>query len=447
MADLEFLIRIVLCLAFGAILGLETETRSSDTKKSKSQIEKGRLGGLRTYMVLALFGGFAGIMFVQGYPLFAYLMFAAVSLIVLAAYILNVQYRQAFGLTSELSILTAVLISFATTAAIVPLQILLVLALILAFVLSQKKGVASFVSKLGHAEVEDIVKFLIVVFVIWPFLPDKTYYLADIPNALQFAQSLNIPADLASSLAVFNPYRIWLYILLISGINLFGYFVGRVLGQNKAQAISSVFGGLVSSTSAVIAFATQAKKRSGVIVQRLAGLGLLANAASFITLFVIAASIAGFPAVIFEVNMALMLSSLAVAVFYLLRPHKLNGIDYNVEYQPFSLGPALKFVFLLSVVRIIVQVVNYYFGNTGFIFANAISGLVGLDVATISIGETWALGNASTNLAAFTFLVTNFINYAAKTFYGRIQSNYQFTKWLGIGLAISAVVGLVVYLV
>lgn len=446
MQDLEILIRIALCLAFGAILGLETETRSSDSKKTKTQIEKSRLGGLRTYMVLALFGGFAGIMFVQGYQLFAYLMFVVVSLIVLAAYVLNVQYRHAFGLTSELSILTAVLISFATTAGIVPIQILLVLALILAFILSQKKGIAAIVSRLGHGEIEDIVKFLIVVFVIWPFLPDKTYYLADIPNALGLVSSLGMPAELTNSLAIFNPYRLWLYILLISGINLFGYFVGRILGAAKAESISSVFGGLVSSTSAVVAFASQAKARAGRVVQRLAGLALLANAASFISIFVIAASISGFTSIISEITIGLMLSSLLVAVVYLLRPQKLNGIDYNIEYQPFSLGPAFKFVFLLSIVRIVVQVVDHYFGSTGFVFANALSGLVGLDMATISIGESWALGHVSAEVAAFTFLITNVVNYAAKILYARIQANGQFAKWLGLGLSISAGVALVIYL-
>lgn len=447
MQDLEIVLRILLCLGFGAMLGLETETRTDKTSKTKTEIEKGRLGGLRTYMILSLFGGFAGIMFAQGYPLFAYLMFAVVSLIILSAYVLNVQYRQAFGITSELSILTAVLISFATTAAIVPIQILLVLALILAFILSQKKGADSLVSRLGHTEFEDILKFLIVVFVIWPFLPDRTFYLADIPNALDLAISLGLPTELTSNLAIFNPYRIWLYVLLISGINLFGYFVGRILGANKAQAISSVFGGLVSSTSAVIAFASQAKKKSGAVIQRLAGLALLANASSFLGLFVIAASIAGFTSVIGEITVALLLSSFVIAVFYLLRPHKLNGIDYNVEYEPFSLKPALKFVLLLSVVRIAVQIIEYYFGSTGFVFATAVSGLIGLDVATITIGETWALGQTTANVAALTFLITNMVNYAAKTVYGRVQSNSEFAKWMGAGLGISALVALVVYLV
>lgn len=447
MQDLEIVLRILLCLGFGAMLGLETETRTDKTSRTKTEIEKGRLGGLRTYMILSLFGGFAGIMFAQGYPLFAYLMFAVVSLIILSAYVLNVQYRQAFGITSELSILTAVLISFATTAAIVPIQILLVLALILAFILSQKKGADSLVSRLGHGEFEDILKFLIVVFVIWPFLPDRTFFLADIPNALSIATSLGLPSELTNNLALFNPYRLWLYVLLISGINLFGYFVGRLLGANKAQAISSVFGGLVSSTSAVIAFASQAKKKSGIVVQRLAGLALLANASSFLGLFVIAASISGFIAVIGDITIALLMSSLVIALFYLLRPHNLNGIDYNIQYEPFSLKPALKFVLLLSILRIVVQVIDFYFGSAGFVFATAISGFVGLDVATITIGETWALGQISVQVAAVTFLLTNIVNYVAKTFYGRVQSSFEFSKWLGLGLAISALAAVVVYLV
>lgn len=444
MNELEFLARILLCLAFGAILGLETETRTGDKVPTSAKAEKERLGGLRTYVILTLFGGLAGILFAQGYPVFAYLMFISIAVVVLAAYILHVQYRQAFGLTTEISVLTAVLISFATTADIVPLQILLVIALVLALILSQKRGIGALINRVGHHEVEDVVKFLIIVFVIWPFLPDKTFYLTDLPNSQAIITSLNMPAELVQSLALANPYRLWLYVLLISGISLFGYFVGKFLGMRRAQAITAAFGGLVSSTSATVAFAHQAKHKSEVILQRLAGLALLANSTSFISLAVIAASINGFLAIIGEINWALMLSSLVIALIFFLRPHKENKIEYNVKYQPFSVGPAIKFILLLSVLRILVQLINYYFGDAGFILATSLSGLVGVDVATINIGETWAAGGITASLAAVTFFSTNIVNYAAKTAYGYLQGNKWFARWLGIGLAISATSALLV---
>jgi uncharacterized membrane protein (DUF4010 family) len=450
MSDIELLARLILCLALGAILGLETETRfSSHTSEAeRSKTEKARLGGLRTYMILSLFGGLSGVMFAQGYPIFAYLMFIAIAVVVLAAYVLNVQYRKAFGLTTEIAVLITVLLSFAVTAQIMPLQILLGVALILALILSQKRGVGALISKIQHQELEDIVKFLIVVFVIWPFLPDKNFMLGDLAFLSPLYPVLHIPEALMQSLVVFNPFKLWQYVLLISGINLLGYFAAKGLGSRRGQLLSSIFGGFVSSTSTTVAFATRSKGVEKGYLRKFAAYVLIANAVSFLPLTIIAVSVdVDYASQILPLNLLFSATSL-IAAFALLavkqaKPHQTGQ---QIKYEPFSLGPALQFVLLLTLVRVGVQVAQFYLGDTAFILTTALSGALGVDVALISIGEVASAGAISLQLAAITYIAVNTVNYIAKVLYSYMQGKSLFARLVASGLAFSMITTGLIYL-
>jgi uncharacterized membrane protein (DUF4010 family) len=93
--------------------------------------------------------------------------------------VLNVQYNRAFGITSEIAVMVSVLVGFATTAGLLSLPLLAALIVILAFILSQKRGISQLTSKLEHQELEDVIKFAIVVIVVLPFLPNQDILLHD----------------------------------------------------------------------------------------------------------------------------------------------------------------------------------------------------------------------------------------------------------------------------
>src|SRR5258708_2368476 len=172
MTQTDLFIKILLTILFGAILGLETETRSRelDGEKHVKQQEKSRIGGVRTYTVLALFGGVAGILFTLGQFVIVYILFVAVILLIIAAYVLNVQIKHAFGLTTEIAVIITFTLGFLTTASLIPLWLILVILVLLTFFLSQKRGIGRLISKIQHKEVIDVIKFAMVAVVILPVL-------------------------------------------------------------------------------------------------------------------------------------------------------------------------------------------------------------------------------------------------------------------------------------
>lgn len=454
MTDLEILTRILLALSFGAILGLETETRASNpdndtphkSEKEVRRLMQQRLGGLRTYTVLALFGAVSGLLYISELQIFSYLMFAGVLLIVLAAYVLNVNYQKAFGMTTEIAVLTTVLVGFATTTGLISLQILLVVIVVLTFILSQKRGVIKFTRLIAHEELIDIVKFGIVALVIFPFLPNTDIYLRDLTSLAVTLQGFGISEQLINNVVLINPFRLWQYVVLISGFNLLGYFASRLSSHRAGLMIAGVLGGLISSTSTTVAFA-QRSRDSKKQDTSFAAISLIANSVSFLQVSALAlsASVIFFQASV-PLSVAMATGSLVVAIWYWRQHNEKRGREYDVEHRPFSIGPALNFAILLTLIRLGVQLISFYFGSNAFIMATALSGLVGIDIATISLGEMVATGNIGVSLALVTFLLTNGVNFAGKAIYGYIQGSRNFASIVLIGMLMSFIFGAVTLL-
>src|SRR5690606_31261992 len=107
-------------------------------------------------------------------------------------------------------------------------------------------------STISYAEIIDALKFIIIAFIILPFLPNQSYDL-QILNYLELGPAMIDSATALSSCHpvacdVLNPYRIWLLIAVISGINFLGYILVKAFGQNKGYSFTGLIGGFYSST-------------------------------------------------------------------------------------------------------------------------------------------------------------------------------------------------------
>lgn len=449
MNEFEMLARVALAIAFGAVLGLETETRADEhegeTKQSKldsqarAALLKQRIGGVRTYTVLTLFGAISGILYGAGAPLFAYLTFAGVLLIVLAAYILNVQYQRAFGITSEIAILISVLVGFAAAADLVSLPVLAAIVVLLAFILSQKRGIAKLVSRLAHQELEDVIKFLIVVIVVLPFLPNQDILVRDIAGIESFFLTIGIDISRMMEVVVINPLRAWQYVVLISGFSIGGYFLSKWTGKAKAVLMTGALGGLISSTATTISLAHDAKhEKHKDGVKSFAAAALIANAVSFIPITILAASANIHLAAKIAMVGGLVAVVTIVYLLYLRSGLKSNHPSAPIEHKPFSIGPAVEFVMLLTLFRVMIQMAGIVGGvNLSFVIT-AVSGITGIDVAAIALGEMVTTGAMSLQFAVVGFLLANAVNFAAKVGYGYWYGGKRFASILAICFSLAA---------
>ncbi|MBC8009402.1 MAG: MgtC/SapB family protein, partial [Burkholderiales bacterium] len=87
---------------------------------------------------------------------------------------------------------------------------------------------------------------------------------ADIRAALQFAAITGIVLPLVPNRAIdpwglFNPFKIWLMVVFISGLGFAGYVAMRLLGAKAGITVTALLGGLASSTASTLAFARQSR--------------------------------------------------------------------------------------------------------------------------------------------------------------------------------------------
>lgn len=446
----NILIRLLVTIVFGAILGIESETRevANQGKDLKEKTEPQRLGGVRTYSVLALIGGISGIFYTSGaYPI-VYMIFGAVILLVLAAYVMNVQIKKAFGLTTELAILITFLIGFLTTSSLIEISIVLVLLILLTFFLSQKRGFSVLIERINHVEITDLIKFGLVSVVVLPLLPNQTFTIQHILDLVNARELITAPDIL--TISVINPFRVWSIVVVISGINLIGYLIGRLFGNRNSTLLTSIAGGLISSTSTTIAFAASAKtnaKQPGA-EYTYAGGTVIANAVSFVTILTFLAllnnQLLGKLIMPFSVMLVI---GIIVGVIITLRGNKSNITLQPSTQSNFSLLPAIKFVLLIVAITIAIQLINLIQNQAVTVIATALSGVIGMDPATIAISDLVRTETLSLQLGAVILLIANAVNFGAKFVYSYIYGTPRFARYVGLGLVLTLIGSILIFIV
>ncbi len=442
MTNSELLIKILITILFGAILGLESETRQieKDGEDKAEELEKERIGGLRTYTILSLFGGLSGIFYLLKESWLVYLSFGALILLVISAYILNVQLKKAFGLTTEIAILITFLLGFLTTSALAPIEVILTILILMTFFLSNKRGIGALIKRVNHDEIIDLFKFLLITIVILPILPNKDFYLHE------FLQLFSTNQTSLPNFILINPFQTWLIVVVLSGINLFGYICIRIFGRTRGLILSAFLSGIVSSTSTITHFAHKSKESDEVQTRNIVGASMVANGASFFVVFTLLFLVNNeFALKLLPALILFSLSSLMIGIYLILKTrNNLENETIDIKTEGISLVPALKFVSIVLAIKILIQVLALYKVNSFFVVGiTALSGLTGMDAPSVALADLLNNKEIALDVAIAAFFLANLINYFAKIGYSSSLGSRKFAKYLTIALGVTFVVGMV----
>ena len=351
---LELAIRFAAALGLGVILGLERE-RTKETE--------GGFAGVRTFGLIALSGGLAAYLGDSlGAPSLALVLFAAISgLLVVSA----VGAPRASGITTELSALLAFLLGFLCVRGQVPLAAGLAVAS--GGVLALRDWLHRVAERIETADVEATLKFALVSLIILPLVPDQALGPA--------------PFD------ILTPYKIWLMVVLISGLNFASYLLVKVLGPEHGIGVTGLLGGLVSSTAVTLGFA-QRSRQPGCQTNALALGTLIAWTIMFARIVVIVAVL--LPALaraLLPWMGALAVASLAIALFLWRRETPVERQSVGAGANPFELGSAIRFGLLFGAISLGAHAAQLWFGKTGLYLASALAGVTDVDAITLSMAE------------------------------------------------------------
>jgi uncharacterized membrane protein (DUF4010 family) len=425
--------KLVLSLIFGATIGLERESSSQGNASST-------IGGIRTYSLIALIGTLSGYLFIKNYSALALLISGAFLILIISYYIVGSLNSKDFGLTSEISAIITYIIGMFLALEVLPLEVTVAIFVILIFILSIKAKTTQLVSGISRQELQSFISYAIITLVVLPVLPDVSYKLKDIPLLPELMRGMNIDLGQFTSLDLINPRKIWLVVVLITGIDVIGYIMGRIVGDKKGFALTSFVAGFVSSTSTTQSLAQRSKKTK--FINHLIGAAVLANLASFLQIFLLVGPLNPKWLVSIVPSILMMVITAGIIAFYFIRKKEPKDIDTQQEKKAakiFSLIPAIKFAGILITVKIVTKICLILFGQSGFIISSIIASFAGIDAILVNLADM--AGKTITFQFAFlTFILINATNLLSKTVYSYLQGNRQFAlKFMFSALAIIAV--------
>ena len=343
-------------LGLGMLMGLERE---------RTRGEHFIFAGVRTFALVALLGAasvYAGEQ--SGLTWIVVVAFLAVTALVMAAYSITAN-KGDIGITTEVSVLLTFLIGGLCAWGQVGIAGAIAVATML--LLALKGWLHHLATRIETSDVEATLKFAIITLIVLPLVPNTNYG----PTGLE----------------VINPYKTWLMVVLIAGLNFAGYILVKVVGREHGLGITGLLGGLVSSTAVTLGFAQRSRSEPG-LTPVLALAILLAWTVMFFRVVVEVGVVNLALAKDLVLGMVLMgVVSLGISLFLWRRGRSKEKAEVEAGNNPFELGEAIKFGALFAVVIFIASAAQAYFGSAGLYLAGALAGLTDVDAIALSMAN------------------------------------------------------------
>ena len=371
---------VATALACGLLIGVE---RGFDLRSLSAGT---RVAGVRTFTLLGLVSGLAGLAGRSGQSL------AAGALLAGAAAVLAIGYAHRPGLaqkpdaTTPMAALATLALGF--MAGLGQPGFAVAGATIVTLILALKSELHRFLDKLDEEDVKALARYAVIAGAVLPFLPNGHY----------------------GPLSAWNPQRLWLVVVLVTGFSFMGYVANRIFGERHGTIATALLGGAYSSTAVTQALAQRlgSEKQGGAEPAGIA----LATAVMYLRIPVLIAVLA--TRVLPDITI-LLLPAMVVAWgagYWLYRKSPRSDAP-TPPGNPIALLPALGFVAFVAVAAIAAKWAQGRFGQNGIAVLLLIIGSMDVDVAIVTLG-TLPAAAISPLLAAMAVSGTTIANMAVK---------------------------------
>jgi len=348
---------LAIALGLGMLVGLQRERLDEQGR--------GRIAGIRTFPLITLLGTISAMVSKDlGPGLVIASLGGIVALTTVGTIVSLVQGTARPGITTEVAVLlmfgVGVLLATGHTA------IGVVVGGGTAVLLNAKPLLRGLARGLAEADFRAIMQFALVSLVILPVLPDETF--GPFP------------------LNVLNPRKLWLLVVLVTGVNLAGYLVFKFVGQRAGMLLGGLLGGLVSSTATTLSFARQT-----ATAPHLAGAAafivMVASGVVWVRVLILIAAVSGPMARAAMWPFMAIFGASMVLSFFLWRTAEPDQTQPPQPSNPTNLREALLFAALFAVVQVSMAWIGETFGTQGIYALSIAAGLTEVSAVALSTAE------------------------------------------------------------
>lgn len=338
-------------LACGLLIGIERGWKLKDQEPGT------RVAGVRTFSMVGLGSGIAGLLGALGQPIVAAaIVIGAVAMLVLA-YSRSLEHQH--DATSAIAAISTVAIGFLAGNGNPALAI--ACGTIGVALLALREELHGLVGRLDADDVKALARYAIIAGAVLPFLPSGHY----------------------GPLGAWDPQQLWLVVVIVTGFSFLGYAANRIFGERHGTIATAVIGGLYSSTAVTQSLA-QRLGSAKVAGAEAAGIAL-ASAVMYVRVLFLVAILATRIAVPFGIILLPAIVAGAAAGWWLYRKSPKTNAPTPAG-NPIALLPALGFVVFVAATAVAGAWAEGRFGEQGLAILLLISGSMNVDVAIITAG-------------------------------------------------------------
>ncbi len=240
---------------------------------------------------------------------------------------------------------------------------------------------------------------------------------ADIRATLQFVAITGVILPLVPNrdlgpFGAFNPFSTWLMVVLISGLGFTGYVAMRLLGASAGIVLTSLLGGLASSTASTLAFSR--RSREDPALSRQYALAVVAACSMMLPRVLVAIGVfnreLAWHLVAPFALMAVPAVAYGVWLWFRRRPGH-DAVTTPAIANPLSLFTAVKFALLYAGIGFLVKAAaSLELLHTGLLPLSFVSGLTDMDAISLSVVGSFNAGTIPLSLAAQAVLIAAISN-------------------------------------
>lgn len=409
--DLHVFHQIFISLGLGLLVGLQREWSESP------------LAGIRSFALITIFGTMVTILSETFGPWIIGMGFFATTLMMLMSHISRkniVDTKDHRELVTEIGILLMFCCGMLVRTG--PILLAASVAGIVAAILHLKSELHSLATKFTRNEIRSVLQFVLLTLVILPVIPNKAFG----------------PYDF------FNPYNVWLMVVLIVGISLTGFIIYKFLGGKAGVFLSGLLGGILSSTATTFSYSKKSKENN--------------NSTLYLGMIILIAWATLYGRVFLELAVtsptfgSIRLPLLIMAIFSILpliwtwkmskdimtQPEPHNEMTAN----PSELKTAVSFALMYSVVLLASSFMMDEVGKSGLSVLAIIFGITDVDAITLSTGRLVKTGQVLESEGHSAILIAIVSNVFFKGLLVWIFGDKQLAKLVTLPWLISITVGI-----
>ena len=299
-----------------------------------------------------------------------------------------------------------------------PLWVPVAIAIAAVLLTGARERLHAFAETVGGTELATLAKFLIIIGIVLPLVPDEP----------------------VTDITPITPYQVWLAVVVVSTLSYASYLVQRFLAPRHGLLYSAALGGLYSSTATTVVLSRRARASGGAPM--LDAALVLSTSVMFLRILIVVA--------IFNLDLAKVLAPsllallvgglvIAAALYWRGNDARPQGADEVLPpSNPLEIQTALVFALLFITLSLAVGWARAEFGEESLFVLAALAGITDVDPLVLSIAQE-AHGASPLAMGAAAILIAAASNNLLKgaytlSFAGRAAGGVPALALLGLAL-------------